>query len=144
MDICQSVLGSFFVRAASGQYDLNQPEDLTKLLTAMARNKLKLHLRKQHAQRRDQRRVETGVSESAFVTGERSPSSQAAARELLEEAHRRLSPDERRLVDLRNQGLEWNEIALRLSGSPEALRKKLARALDRVAEQLGLDEAGDA
>jgi hypothetical protein len=31
---------------------------------------------------------------------------------------------------------------VRLSGSAEALRKKLRRALDRVAEQLGLDEAG--
>jgi hypothetical protein len=27
---------------------------------------------------------------------------------------------------------------------PEALRKKLARALDRVAEQLGLDEPKEA
>ena len=25
-DICQSVLASFFVRAASGQYDLDQPD----------------------------------------------------------------------------------------------------------------------
>jgi RNA polymerase sigma-70 factor (ECF subfamily) len=28
MDICQSVLGSFFVRAVAGQYDLNEPEQL--------------------------------------------------------------------------------------------------------------------
>jgi hypothetical protein len=27
-----------------------------------------------------------------------------------------------------------------LGGSPEALRKQLARALDRVSHQLGLDE----
>ena len=40
MDICQSVLASFFVRAATGQYELETPEQLLKLLTAMARNKL--------------------------------------------------------------------------------------------------------
>ena len=40
MDICQAVLGSFFVRAASGQYELDTPEQLLRLLTAMARNKL--------------------------------------------------------------------------------------------------------
>ena len=32
VDICQSVLGSFFVRASLGQYDLQKPEDLIKLL----------------------------------------------------------------------------------------------------------------
>src|SRR5436305_3757208 len=57
MDICQSVLASFFVRAASGQYDLQEPEHLLKLLVAMARNKLKFQARKQRAQRRDHRRV---------------------------------------------------------------------------------------
>ena len=42
MDICQSVLASFFVRVATGQYELETPEQLLKLLTAMARNKLDL------------------------------------------------------------------------------------------------------
>ena len=32
LDICQSVLASFFVRAAAGQYDLDRPEQLLKLL----------------------------------------------------------------------------------------------------------------
>jgi hypothetical protein len=39
MDICQSVLASFFVRAASGQYDLDQPDQLLALLLQMARHK---------------------------------------------------------------------------------------------------------
>ena len=45
MDICQSVLASFFVRAAAGQFDLEQPDQLLKLLVAIARNKLALHAR---------------------------------------------------------------------------------------------------
>src|SRR6478736_1392899 len=40
MDICQSVLASFFVRVAVGQYDLDHPGELLGLLVAMARNKL--------------------------------------------------------------------------------------------------------
>ncbi len=40
MDVCQSVLLSFFVRAAAGQYDLEQPQELLKLLVVMAWNKL--------------------------------------------------------------------------------------------------------
>src|SRR5215212_4799414 len=53
MDICQSVLKSFFVRAAAGQYDLETPEQLLKLLASMARNKLTTQARGEHAQRRD-------------------------------------------------------------------------------------------
>ena len=34
------MLASFFVMAATGQYDLESPEELAKLLMSMARNKL--------------------------------------------------------------------------------------------------------
>jgi hypothetical protein len=63
-----------------------------------------------------------------------------AARELLHEARRRLSESELRLLDLREQGREWPAIAEEVGGNPEALRKKLTRAIDRVANQLGLDK----
>ena len=39
-------------------------------------------------------------------------------------------------------GLDWAAIAAAQGGSAEALRKKLARALDRVAAELGLREPG--
>src|SRR5207253_3150939 len=48
-DICQSVLGTFFVRAASGQFQLDTPEQLVKLLVTMARNKLINHAHQQRA-----------------------------------------------------------------------------------------------
>ena len=39
LDVCQSVLASFFVRAATGQYDLDRPEQLVGLLLDMARGR---------------------------------------------------------------------------------------------------------
>ena len=39
----------------------------------------------------------------------------------------------------RRQGLDWGAIAAEVGGTPEALRKKLARAVDRVARELHLD-----
>jgi RNA polymerase sigma-70 factor (ECF subfamily) len=142
MDICQSVLASFFLRAASGQYELKTPAQLLKLLTAMARNKLNSQARKQHAQRRDSRRVTSAdPDEGRFVAADASPSTEVAVRDLLQEVHRRLSADERRLLELRNQGRDWAAIAAEVGGGAEALRRKLSRALDRVAEQLGLDDA---
>jgi hypothetical protein len=63
-----------------------------------------------------------------------------AARDLLQEFRKRLSEEERALADQRARGREWAEIAAERGGSPEALRKQLARALDRVAQELGLEE----
>ena len=57
MDICQSVFGSFFVRAALGQYELEAPRQLLRLLIAMSRRKLASHGRREGAARRDYRRV---------------------------------------------------------------------------------------
>lgn len=141
MDVCQSVLASFFVRAALGQYQLDAPEQLLKLLAAMARHKLADRVDRERASRRDNRRVAEVRGEMPEVASSASsPSQQVAARDLLQEVMRRLSPEERRLVELRNQGLDWPAISDQVGGSPEALRKRLARATDRVAKELGLDE----
>ena len=144
-DICQSVMLSFFVRAAAGQYELEQPDQLLRLLVVMTRNKVTQQVRRNSAERRDYRRLETRDpayldERSAAVP---SPSRLVAGRELLEEFRRRLSEEERRLADLRAQGCDWAEIAARLGGTAEACRKQLARAIDRVEQQLEGGEAGD-
>ena len=57
MDICQSVLASFFARAAVGDFDLEEPPQLIRLLVGMARNKVAEQARHHQRQRRDVRRV---------------------------------------------------------------------------------------
>jgi RNA polymerase sigma-70 factor (ECF subfamily) len=141
MDICQSVLGNFFVRAAAGQFDLHRPEQLLKLLLTMARNKLLDKARHQQADRRDGRRLEansTGVLAGIADNGD-TPSQIIAGRELIEAARRLLTDEERHLAEQRARGRSWADIAAERGGNPENLRKQLARAMDRVAEQLGLD-----
>ena len=140
MDICQSVLSSFFVRAALGQYELDEPEQLLKLLTRMARNKLANQVHHQRAGRRDYRRVVGEIEDKPVAAAGSSPSELVAGQELLQEAGRRLSSEERQLLDLRREGLEWHEIARRLDGNADALRVRLGRAIDRVAQELGLEE----
>ncbi|MBI3407934.1 MAG: RNA polymerase subunit sigma-24 [Planctomycetes bacterium] len=144
MDVCQSVLGSFFVRAALGQYDLADADQLLKLLAQMARHKVTDQMRRERAERRDLARLEAdGGAADQVAGGGPSPSRHAAGRELLVEFRKRLSSEEMELADLRAQGREWADIGAERGQSPEALRKRLARGLDRVAQQLGLDEAGD-
>jgi RNA polymerase sigma-70 factor (ECF subfamily) len=145
MDLCQAVLGSFFVRTAAGQYDLETPEQLLKLLATMARHKLYKARRDQLRARRDARREMAVNAEAQQVPAAAStPSQQVAARELLDEVRRRLSDEERQLMELRSQGHDWAGIAAELGGSPEALRKKLTRALARITRELGLDEEEEA
>jgi RNA polymerase sigma-70 factor (ECF subfamily) len=140
-DISQSVLASFFVRVALGQYELNSGEDLLKLLATMARNKVIDKARRRELEGDQERRVPvTELPEIALASGEASPSQQVTLKELVGEARRRLSPEERQLLELRQEGLEWTAIADRVGGSPEGLRKRLSRAVDMVAQQLGLDE----
>jgi RNA polymerase sigma-70 factor (ECF subfamily) len=144
MDICQSVLASFFVRAAAGQYELDQPEQLIALLLQMARHKLAHQVRKQTAQRRDVRRTDgAGLDVIPAASAEPTPSAHFAGKELLVEVRRRLSEDERRIADLRAAGNDWAAVATELGGTPDALRVKLTRALDRVTTELGIDHSSD-
>src|SRR4051812_45998155 len=91
MDVCQSVLASFFVRAATGQYDLERPDQLVRLLVTIARNKVAYQARRHRAGNRDLRRnaaLDAGAREP--VGADPSPSRVASGRELLAEVRRRL------------------------------------------------------
>jgi RNA polymerase sigma-70 factor (ECF subfamily) len=144
-DVCQSVLASFFVRAASGQYDLDDPANLIRLLVKMTRNKVAEQARWQAAERRDVRRMaEMDDVAVAVADGQASPSRVASGRELLGVLRGRLSEEEREIMDLRCAGHDWGEIAQRIGGTAEARRKQHARAIDRVARDLGLEGDGDA
>jgi RNA polymerase sigma-70 factor (ECF subfamily) len=144
LDICQSVLASFFVRAASGQYDLETADDLVRLLVGMVCNKVKFQVRKHHARRRDTRRlVDYTPEELETVANDPGPSQCVASRELLDQFRQRLTTEERQLADLRGEGYQWADIATRLGGTPKARCQQLARAVQRVARQLGLDEEPD-
>lgn len=145
IDICQSVLASFFVRTALGQFELETPEQLLSLLATIARNKLTNQANRLRAQRRDIRRdAEMGDDAGAAVDQASDPSEQASAREILDKVRAGLDPEERHLAEQRALGRPWKEIAAELGGTDVALRKKLTRALNRVMAEIGLDEIDDA
>jgi RNA polymerase sigma-70 factor (ECF subfamily) len=140
LDVCQSVLASFFVRTAAGQYDLDRPEQVVKLLATMARNKLASAARRQHRQRRDHRRAATGPDGlDQIADNSPSPSELVAGRELLERFRAALSEEERAIAELRREGLAWVDVAARLGGTAQRRRMQLSRAVERVARELGLD-----
>jgi RNA polymerase sigma factor (sigma-70 family) len=143
MDICQSVFASFFVRTASGQYDLERPEQLIKLLVTMTRNKLASAARRQNRQRRDQRRTATGAEDALaqVASAGPTPSRIVAGQELLRRFREELNDEERQVADLRTEGLAWADVAARLGGTAQARRMQFTRAVERIAKDLGLDES---
>jgi RNA polymerase sigma factor (sigma-70 family) len=139
-DVGQAVLLHFLLRVASGEYECYTPEQVLKLLATMARRHLVNVALREQAAKRDYRRLATvPVEECAVAARGSSPSQHVAAQELLTKARLLLTPDERRLLELRQHGHAWGAIARMVGGTPEALRKHLARAMERVASELGLD-----
>jgi RNA polymerase sigma-70 factor (ECF subfamily) len=143
VDICQAVMANFFVRVASGQFELDHPDQLLRLLVTMARNQLYDQVRRQKAMRRNNERIDPAGQEKvelAAAARQPTPSQEVALQELLQKLRASLTEDERRIAEKRANGLEWAEIAAEEGESPEALRKRLARALDRIVPQFGLSE----
>lgn len=147
MDICQSVMASFFIRVYLGQYTFENPKQLVGLLATMAKSKLMAKSRYEFAKRRDRNRLDANADEQVgrIPATSDSPSRIVEMRELLNEVETRLTEEERTIAQLRFEGHDWQSVAQRFNdasskGTPESLRKKLGRAIDRVSNELGLGD----
>lgn len=145
IDICQSVLAGFFVRTAAGQYDIQTPEELLKLLVTMARNRVIDWVRRTQADRRDGRRDVSIEGDDGrqmqFASKQPGPVSVLISRELLDQVRSRLAPEELKLMEQRAEGLDWSQIAKQTGNQANTVRMRLTRALDRVADELGLEQS---
>lgn len=140
VDICQSVLGGFLLRLSAGGYEIKSKEDLHRLLTAIANKKFLMFQRREFAQKRS-RKSTLSINRMA-EPHEPNADNGAQAMELTEiwdKASMLMSSEEQELLQRRKAGHSWEEIAVDRNVSPLLLRKRLSRALRRVAEELGLD-----
>ena len=71
------------------------------------------------------------------------PASQLALSELIQKAEQLLTETERPIVELRKEGLTWEQVGNRLNKSADAVRKTLDRAAKRIMLALGLEERND-
>lgn len=142
MDICQSVMASFFPRAVLGQYDFDEPKQLVALLITVAKSKVSNQIRHFRSQRRDVKRDRSQNDPLAEeLTGNQpAPSKIMQARELMELIRARLSMEEQRIVELRQKGYHWNEVAEHLGGTAEGRRKQFQRMMQQLTKDLNLDD----
>jgi RNA polymerase sigma factor (sigma-70 family) len=142
-DLCQVVLASFLVRAAVGQYEISDSDEMRKLLARIATNKVADVARKPEFRKPVQPLAGAGVEGVEPVAPGSGPASHLAWSELMQKAHELLTDSERRIADLRKQGRSWNEIAKELGQNPDAVRKQLDRTMRRICEELSLPELSD-
>ena len=139
LDVSQSVLARFFVQLEAGEINITSHEQLRSLLLVMTRNQLFDVARRQQAQKRDVRKIVTDEFDMVADSAD-TPSKQVADAELLDLMQARLSDHERHLVQERLAGKPWDEIAVEMKSTPEAVRKQMTRGIDRAAKELGVIE----
>jgi len=139
LDVCQSVLASFFFRLTAGAYDLHAPEQLLALLRKMAQNKLGARTRDQFRHRRNVGRLShIAVEQVRLESSEPEPSRQVLTQELLDRALGMMTPEIRAIAVRRMEGELWPRIARAMGGTPDARRKQFERAVNPIADTLNV------
>ncbi len=136
-DICQSIFKSLFVGLRRGRFELDQPEQLQKLLSAMVRLKVANRARRLSVTLREVLEVD---APSERVDSGSGPEKAVDDKELLDTIVKQFAPDELDLLIRRLDDQPWPAIAEATGGTAEALRKKLARALERVRDHPALHD----
>lgn len=141
VDVCQSVFGSFLIRFSAGEYELSSEVDLRKLLYSMAHHKFLALQRRELAEKRD-RRLTVSLNALDEIADHRQSLSEHSSGhwELLCAFEKKLKADEMKLFDLRRRGKSWNDIADEVREEATVLRKRLSRAIRRIALELGIEE----
>ena len=143
-DISQAVLAGFFCRAADGAFDLGSEDRLVALLVTMARNRVRDEARREQATRRGggRRPVESDHLLHGLACDDPTPSRAASDRETVDALFALLPEDVRYLAAERAAGREWADLAAEVGGTPQAVRKRMSRAVGKAAEELGLQFGG--
>lgn len=125
-DVVQSALGSFFIRACRGQFTLENPGDLWRLLATVSLNKLRRQTEKGKAAKRSIDREVGQLTLAADIV----PSHEdvVAVMELAENAYQSLPRESQEAFRLSLAGASFDEIANTLGKSPRTIRRWLQGA----------------
>lgn len=142
-DVVQSVFRTFFGRMQEGRFQFNEENDLWKLLVSITLNKLRNQVDWHTAAKRDVSAEQplSGATSSlnAFdVDGETpSPEAVVAFVDLLEHFMAELRDGDRKILELRLQGLTQDEIAHEVGCTERTVRRVLER-IRQIAEDQGM------
>jgi RNA polymerase sigma-70 factor, ECF subfamily len=138
-DIVQSVFRTFFGRAKAGEFVLEGPDDLCRLLARITVHKTLRQIAFHHMGKRDVTKEATGGVEGHERLNEllaRDPTPEASSLFVDQLRHflMNLRPQEQQIVDLRMQEYTAAEIAQKLNVSERTIRRLMER-IRAIAEQ---------
>ena len=139
VDVCQSVLGGFLLKLSAGDYVLRSEADLRGLLMSIAKRKFAMLWRRESAEKRARGKTHSLESIPEVASPSHSPESKLELQELASRVQQRLTEHEWLLLQKRRDGASWSEIEEQLKVSSTVLKKRLSRALHRVASELGIE-----
>ncbi|MBI3408938.1 MAG: sigma-70 family RNA polymerase sigma factor [Planctomycetes bacterium] len=138
-DIAQSVFRTFFHRAHKGQFHIEEPEDLCKLLARITVHKTFRQIAFHKRAKRDAD-IETGETQEVLLTRLASgptPEEAVAFVDQIESFFSLLKPTDRQILEMRMEGYNNLEIAEKLGISDRKIRRLMERIRSQ-AEQVGM------
>lgn len=139
-DVVQSAYRSFFAAARDGRFDLQRGGDLWRLLVATTLHKLHDQVKHHRAQKRNvQRECSLGDGlhgiEAEQLARQPSPVEAVALVDEVQEAMRGLDALHRRVLELRLEGYNLDEIGASIDRCPQTVRRILERIKKGLAAQ---------
>ena len=126
-DVVLSAYRSFFVRARDGQFAIDEPGELWRLLAQIALNKLHRSAARHNAARRSLNREQDDIVDLANRAADAasSPDLEVIVADQLEHLMSQLPEATCRVLELRLQGHDVDEIAGLIDRSPRTVRRQL-------------------
>jgi RNA polymerase sigma-70 factor (ECF subfamily) len=143
-DIAQSVFRTFFKRARKGQFQIDEADDLCKLLARITVHKTLRQIAFHRAAKRDPY-AETSAPQEVLMsrlTSGPTPEEAVLFVDQLENFLGKLQPVERQILELRMEGHNNLEIADKLGISDRKIRRLMER-IRGLAESLGMKAASE-
>jgi RNA polymerase sigma-70 factor (ECF subfamily) len=140
-DIVQSVFRTFFRRASLGHYTVPDGEEIWKLLLVIALNKVRATGAFHRAAKRDVRRTAGGEAFERAVEShpDRDGSALDTLRMVIGELLEGLPEAHRRIIELRIEGHEVNDIAAAVRRSKRSVERVLQDFRQRLDALIGED-----
>ncbi|MCA9173584.1 MAG: hypothetical protein KDB14_03780 [Planctomycetales bacterium] len=137
--VVQSVFRTFFRRAAEGQYEIPDGEELWKLFLVMALNKIRSKATHHRAAKRDVRQT-TAIDTGADLADEQEQQAYLMLKLTMDDLLEELSESQRMMVLLRIEGYEVAEIATRTKRSKRSVERLLQGFRQKLAKVIAEEQ----
>ncbi len=142
-DIAQSVWRCFFSALAQGDATFRDSREVAAYLTKVTQNRIESQFRRQRADKRDVRRTINAADFEVADQVAAHPSHTLSTIEFLKSVMLQMTAAERLVAKRRAEGATWEELAVEMGTTAEAIRKRHTRTAARIIGELEAEDGQD-